>query len=207
MQLALRRAYGFAYDPFRGMRGLGDDTTTLAIDPSGGYVGAPVGGTWVSNDPIPILTPTPTSDPLVPPTTAELQACLADPNCSLPPGTDPSLLVGMGPTPNTTPGPILTPTELAAEQARASSWLATIPGALSTVSKIAALTTAQIAAGVQSGALKPSSTCPSGYMVAGSAQCAGTAAGAPLIAGISNTTLAIGAVVLLALFMMGSKRR
>ena len=199
MQLSLRRGYGYAYDPFRGMRGLGDDTTTLAIDPTGGYVGAPT-GIVTSTDPVPTTS---LYDQLIAQGVSPSDAFAYDPVG----GDAANALIGMGPTPNTTPGVALTPAELAAEQTRASAWLATIPSTLSAVSKIAALTTAQIAAGVQAGALKPSSTCPSGYMVAGSAQCAGVStSGAPLIAGVSNTTLAIGAVIFLALIMMSKKR-
>jgi hypothetical protein len=179
------------------MRGLAD-----VLDPSG-FTDAPT-GVYTSNDPIAVATPV---DPLL--TDESGSNCLASMfvNGQCPQSADPSLLFGMGPVPNTTPLAPLTPAELAAEQSRASAWLATIPGALSTASKVAALTTAQIAAGLQAGALKPSSTCPSGYMLAGSAQCAGAStSGAPLIAGISNTTLGIAAVVFLALMLMGKKR-
>jgi hypothetical protein len=178
------------------MRGLGQSGE---VDTEG--IGLP-GGVVVSEDPIP--TP---SDPLL--TDESGNFCLASMfvNGQCPQSADPSLLFGMGPTPSTTPLPALTPAELSAEQSRASAWLATIPGALSTASKIG-LTAAQIAAGVQSGGLKPSSTCPSGYMIAGSAQCAvgASTAGAPLIAGVSNTTLAIGALVFFAFMMMGKRR-
>ena len=130
-----------------------------------------------------------------------------DPSGAIAAGVDPStLFAAPGSTINVTPGVALTPAELAAEQSRASSWLATIPSTLSAVSKIAALTTAQIAAGVQAGALKPSSTCPSGYMVAGSAQCAGAASSTSVLPGVSNTTLVYVGLAFLGLMMMGKKR-
>jgi len=108
----------------------------------------------------------------------------------------------------TTPGVELTPTELAAEQTRARAWLSTLdlPGSLTTGAKVA-LTAAQIAAGLQAGNLKASSTCAGGYLVAGTGQCVSSpaGAGAPLVAGISNQTLAIGVGVLLLLMFMGRK--
>ncbi len=112
-----------------------------------------------------------------------------------------------GSTLETTPGVELTPAELAAEQTRASAWLATIPGALSIAGKVA-LTAAQISAGVAAGNLKPSSTCPSGYLVAGGGQCVTAPTGTT--GGISNTTLAIGAIAFLFLMMAsggGGRRR
>ena len=119
---------------------------------------------------------------------------------------DPSLYFpAPGSTLTTTPGVDLTPDELAAEQTRASAWLAQIPGALSVAGKVA-LSAAQIAQGVAAGNIKASSTCPSGYLVAGSGQCV-TAPGSPSIfGGISNTTLAVVGV-LFVLFALGSRKR
>ncbi len=112
--------------------------------------------------------------------------------------------------PSTT-GPDLTPDELAAEQARASSWLAQNTPAILNATTKAALTAAQISSGVAAGALKPSSTCPSGYLVAGSAQCVNTAQGtaAPLVAGLPNSTLAmvVGGFLLLMILSKGGGRR
>lgn len=101
--------------------------------------------------------------------------------------------------------PDLTPDELAAEQTRAADWLKALPNILNTTTK-AALTAAQITAGVNAGALKSSSTCPSGYLVAGTGQCVSTVptASTPLVAGIPNSTLyMIGGGLLL--FMLLSK--
>jgi hypothetical protein len=198
MQLTLRRGFGYAFDPGRGMRGMGDlqsDLIAAGVDPADAALYA------VSSSPTEGIAP---SDPLI--TDESGVNCLAsmfvNGQCPVAPGSN---LPNPGFNINVTPGVALTPAELAAEQSRASAWLATIPGAISTAGKIAALTTAQIAAGVQSGALKPSSTCPSGYMLAGSAQCTGVS-GAPLIPGVSNTALAFVAIAFLGLMLMGGKR-
>ncbi len=191
MQLALRRGFGYAFDPFRGMAGLGDGEY---IDPE---TGLPV-----------TFTAVPSSDPGIDMSSGSLYSQLIAQGVN-PVDAEAYLATGQlpgGSTGPVTPGVALTPVELAAEQARATSWLSTIPGALSAASKIAALTTAQIAAGVQSGALKPSSTCPSGYMLAGSAQCTG-ATSTGILPGVSNTTLGIVAVLFFGLMMMGGKRR
>jgi hypothetical protein len=196
MQLALRRAYGYAFAPplnHWGMQGLGQSgevPVEIATLPA---------GTIVNEDPV-VITPTPTSDPLL--TDESGVNCLASMfvNGQCPSNDPTAIYANPGYNITTTPGVALSPAELAAEQSRATAWLAQIPGALSTAGKIAALTTAQIAAGIQSGALKPSSTCPSGYLVAGSAQCVSAAN-----SGISNTALAIAAVLFFGFMMMSKK--
>jgi hypothetical protein len=191
MQLALRRNYGFA--------GLGDDT----LDPSG-FTDAPV-GTIVSSDPIP-------TDPLL--TDESGTNCLASMfvNGQCPGSSDPSLLFGMGPTPNTTPGAVLTPAQLAQQQAQAQAWLLqnvpTAPSGVSQAQQLATLglTAAQIATGLTAGTVRtvPTSSCSSGYQYSAGPCVPGSGLfGAPLIAGVSNTTLAIGAVLFVALMMMG----
>jgi hypothetical protein len=177
------------------MGDLQSDLIAAGVDPADAALYA------VSSSPTEGIAP---SDPLI--TDESGVNCLAsmfvNGQCPVAPGSN---LPNPGFHINVTPGVALTPAELAAEQSRASSWLATIPGALTTASKIG-LTAAQIATGVQSGGLKPSSTCPSGYLIAGSAQCAVGAGSAPIIAGVSNTTLAIAAVLFFGLMMMGKKR-
>jgi hypothetical protein len=120
---------------------------------------------------------------------------------------------GPGPGYNieTTPGVELTPTELAAEQTRARSWLSeNFPSVLNTGTK-ALMSATQIAAGLQAGAVKTSSTCPSGYMIAGGAcvqqQAGAPAAGQPLIPGLDNRSLAIIGAGLAFLLLLGGKRR
>jgi hypothetical protein len=198
MQLALRRAYGYAFAPPLnrwGMQGLGQSgevPTEIATLPA---------GTIVNEDPV--VTPTPIVTPIDPLLTDEsgvncLASMFVNGQC---PSNDPTAIyANPGYNITTTPGVVLSPAELAVEQSRATAWLAQIPGALSTAGKIAALTSAQIAAGIQSGALKPSSTCPSGYLVAGSAQCVPAAS-----SGLSNPTLAIVAVLLFGFMMMSKK--
>jgi hypothetical protein len=106
----------------------------------------------------------------------------------------------------TTPGVELTPTELAAEQARARTWLSqlNLPSAVTAGAKVA-LTAAQIASGLQAGTVKASSTCPGGYLVSGTGQCvqASSATSAQLLSGISNQTLAIVGIAFVALMMLG----
>jgi hypothetical protein len=197
MQLTLRRGFGYAFDPRRGMRGLGQSGE---VDTEG--TALPTDILAVSSSPTEgVLS---LYDQLIGQGVSPADAYQYDPTGAIAAGVDPSTLFPLT-AGVVTPGVPLTPAELAAEQSRASAWLATIPGAISTASKIAALTTAQIAAGVQSGALKPSSTCPSGYMLAGSAQCTGVS-GAPLIPGVSNTALAFVAIAFLGLMLMGNKR-
>jgi hypothetical protein len=204
MQLALRRGYGYSFDPFRGMRGLGDDT----LDPSG-FTDAPT-GIVTGSDPIA------TGDPLL--TDESGNNCLASMfvNGQCPQSADPSILFGMGPTPNTTPGPVLTPAQLAQQQASASAWLLqnvpVTPSGLTQAQQLATLglTAAQIASGLTAGTVRtvPTSSCASGYQYSAGPCVPGSGLlGTPLIAGVSNTTLAIGAVIFLALMMMGGKRR
>jgi hypothetical protein len=109
------------------------------------------------------------------------------------------------------PAPDLTPAELAAEQARATTWLAqnTTPAILKSVTG-AALTAAQIASGLTAGAVKPSSTCPSGYLLAGTGQCVISGApGASVVAGLPNSTLLMiggGFLLLMILSKSGGRR-
>jgi hypothetical protein len=210
MQLSLRRGFGYAYDPFRGMRGLGDDTTTLAIDPSGGYVGAPI-GVVTSTDPVPGST----YDQLIAQGVTPADAYQYDPAGAIAAGVDPSTLFPIT-SGVVTPGAALTPAQLAAQQGQAQAWLLQnvppTPSGLTQAQQLAslALTAAQIASGVSAGTVQSTSTsaCPSGYKyAAGPCVPSPGLLGAPLIAGVSNTTLAIGAVIFLALMMMGGKRR
>ena len=110
----------------------------------------------------------------------------------------------------TTPGTPLSDAELVAEQARARSWISeNFPSVISTGAK-AIMSAAQIASGISAGAVKTSSTCPSGYMVSGSGACiqpqvAGAAV--QLIPGLDNRSLAILGGGLLFLLLLGGKRR
>lgn len=195
MQVALRRAYW-------GGLGQSGETDVEGGALPGGTVEPGTSGSgegtfhvYTQGDPIPFGTPADCAD-------LSLWSSVQARNAACYP------LVTGSPTPA---GPELTPAEMEAEQARARSWLSqlNLPSVLTAGAKVA-LTAAQIAQGVQAGAIKPSSTCPSGYMVAGTANCvqASGTAGAPLIAGISNQTLAIGAVIaFLFLFMAGSGGR
>ncbi len=199
MEVALRRSYGYAFSPPLNRYGMGDmasDLIAVGVNPTdaAAYAAVP------SSDP-----GGSTYDQLITQGVLPADAYQYDPAGAIAAGVDPSTLFPIT-AGAVTPGVALTPAELAAEQSRATSWLATIPGALTTAAKIAALTSAQIAAGIQSGGLKPSSTCPSGYMVAGSAQCTGAAPSTSVFPGVSNTTLAIAAMAFFGLMMMGRKR-
>lgn len=200
MELALRRGYGYAFDYRRGMRGLGDGEY---IDPETG---------------LPVTFQTVTSnDPAVPITT-DLQACAADPNCSLPPGTDPSLLYnapGYNIT-GVTPGPVLTPDQLKAQQASAQAWLLqnvpVSPSGLTQAQQLAslALSASQIASGLTAGTVQRTvaSACPSGYKYAAGPCVPSSGAGTgQLISGVSNSTLGIAAVGFLVLMMFSGGRR
>jgi hypothetical protein len=209
MQLALRRGFGYSFDPFRGMRGLGQD--------EGG-----VFGTVTGSDPIPILDPGPTlttplpTEPIIPvggppggslydqliaqgvnPTDAAaydpLGACAVDPNCSMPPGVLANIIPAGTPGGQMTGG-VPTPAQLAA-------------------AGTSAFTPAQIAAAIKAGTLIAATTatqgrpaCPSGVAYP-TGQCmpvsTGIFGGTPLVAGVSNTTLGIAALIVFALLMMG----
>jgi hypothetical protein len=139
------------------------DTTTL--DVSGGYTGAPT-GIVTSTDPLTGEPPTSSMfDQLVAQGVNRSDACVYDPA-----GCDAAnALIGMGPTPNTTPGAPLTDAQLQQQQtAAAAALLKMVPTAAATAAALAnglSLTPAQIAAGVQAGTVRsvPSTTCPSGY--------------------------------------------
>ena len=110
----------------------------------------------------------------------------------------------------TAPGELMSPEQIAAEQADARTWLQSIGAP-------AALTAAQVAAAVAKGFLQPTKTaaqraaCPGGYVFP-NGDCAQvqTAAGAPLIPGIDNKTLllvAAGLVFFMILSKSGGGRR
>ncbi len=125
---------------------------------------------------------------------------------------DPSTLPGPGYNIPTKPGAELSDAELAAEQARARDFLAKLPNILNTATKVT-MSAAQLAAGLTAGVVKPSTTCPGGYLVAGTGQCVQTpaaAATAPtLVAGIPNSTLfmIIGGFGLLLILSKSGGRR
>ena len=181
MQLALRRSYGYAFMPplNRGLMGLGDDTTDTTDTTSGSLYSQLIAEG-------------------VDPTDAEAYLATGE----LPGGST-------GPISSAPAGPA-TPTE----QAAASAWLLqNIPpipagGTLANVLSTLALTSAQIATGLTAGTVKtaPAATCPSGYQYASGPCVPGAAASAPLIAGVSNTTLGIIAAVFIGLAVIGSKK-
>lgn len=111
----------------------------------------------------------------------------------------------------TDPGPELTPTEFAAEQKRATDWLAMLPNLITTAEKVF-LNSSQIASGVQAGVVKSSSTCPSGYLVSGTGQCVAAAASQWVDFATNQQILtwgaiALGGIVLINLIPSGGKRR
>ena len=128
------------------------------------------GDTITSNDPAAGFDPgiaTPSMfDQLIAQGVNRSDACVYDPA-----GCDAAnALIGMGPTPNTTPGAPLTAAQLQQQQtAAAAALLKMVPTAAATAAALAqsglALTAAQIAAGVQAGTVRnvPTTTCPSGY--------------------------------------------
>ncbi len=203
MQIALRRGFGYAFNPLLGMRGLGDDTSIL--DPSG-FTDAPTG----------IVTSSPTEgvnyDALIAQGVTPSDACSYDPA-----GCDAAnALIGMGPTPITTPGAVLTPAQLAQQQASASAWLLqnvpATPAGITQAQQLATLglTAAQIASGLTAGTVRtvPTASCSSGYQYSSGPCVPGSVMG-QLIPGLSNTTLGIVAIAFVALMMMGGggKRR
>ncbi len=109
----------------------------------------------------------------------------------------------------TAPGPVLAPDELAAEQARAQDWLKQLPNIINVAGKIT-MSASQLAAGIQAGMVKPSTTCPSGYLVGTEcvAPVAQPAASASLVPGLPNSTLAMigGGLLILVLISRGGKR-
>ena len=109
----------------------------------------------------------------------------------------------------TEPGVELSPVELAAEQTRARDWISHLPATVNVAGKLA-LSAAEIAAGLSAGALKPSSTCPSGYLIAGGGACvqtAGAGSSGQLVPGIQNQTLVTIALGALALMVLSGGRR
>jgi hypothetical protein len=213
VQLALRRGFGYAYDPFRGMRGLGDDVTGLVtgndpipFDPS------PIGTTLtVPYDPSAIGTT------LTDPTVAALQACAADPNCSMPSGISPVTGAPMVSTGLCADGsPMFADGSCAETSAAPGS-----AGATAAAAQLAAALARSMAptTGIFGGA---ATSCPSGYVygapgasvqiapgiaTVGTGKCIpSTVAAAGIIPGVSNTTLAIAAVAFLALMMLGKLR-
>lgn len=107
----------------------------------------------------------------------------------------------------TTPAAPLTQAELAAEQQRAYNWLQNLPADINLATKVI-LSATQITQGLQSGAVKASSTCPSGYMVEGG-RCVEPSSQGQLVPGLSNNTLLLigGGVLLFALVGGGGRRR
>ncbi len=120
-----------------------------------------------------------------------------------------SELPGGSTSATTTPLPEFSPDELAAEQARAFDWLKTLPNIINAAGKIT-MSAAQLAAGIQAGTIKPSTTCPSGYLVG--TECVAPVAQpvqASLIPGLPNSTLAMigGGLLILVLISKSGGRR
>ncbi len=109
----------------------------------------------------------------------------------------------------TTTAPDLTPVELSAEQDRARVWLQQLPNIINVAGRIT-MSASQLAAGIQQGVIKPSTTCPSGYLVGTEcvAPVAQPAASAQLIPGLPNSTLAMigGGLLILVLISKGGRR-
>jgi hypothetical protein len=111
--------------------------------------------------------------------------------------------------PSGPPAPELSPEEFAAEQERARQWLAQLPNIINAAGRIT-MSAAQLAAGIQAGTIKPSTTCPSGYLVG--TECVAPvqpAASASLIPGLPNSTLAMigGGILILVLITKSGGRR
>ncbi len=215
MQIALRRGFGYAFNPLLGMRGLGDDITGLvtSTDPIP-YDPSPIGSTLI----VP-YDPSPIGSTLTDPNVAALQACAADPNCSMPTGASPITGVPTSSTGLCTDGsPQFSDGSCAETSAAPGS-----AGATAAAAQLAAALSRSIAptTGIFGGA--PTS-CPAGYVygapgasvqiapgiaTVGQGKCIPSTVSAGIIPGISNTTLGIAAVVFLGLMMMssGGKRR
>jgi hypothetical protein len=194
MQLALRRAYyGFS-----GLGQSGETDVEGGALPGGTVETGPTGSSeeflvYTQTDPIPFGTAADCAD-------LSLWSSVSARNAACYP------IVTGAPT---APGAELSPAEMEAEQIRARAWLSTLnlPATITAGTHLA-LTAAQIASGLKAGTLKPSSTCPGGYLVSGTGQCAqasATATGSQILPGVSNQTLAIGLLVLL--MFMGGRRR
>lgn len=233
MQLALRRAYGYAYNPFRGMRGLGATCGDGTADGE-----AACFGVVTSNDPVPTVT-VPNPGSLLCP---DGSPPFSDGTCTETPAstgvnpiqvTDSSGVVWtcdssgrcMDPYGNAQIGP---PTTNNPIQAAAAAQVAARAGSGYGAAS-AATQAAQLAAAVSNAvarAIAPTSgtICPPGYIygtpgqsvtVAPGAATVGTGKCLPvsggvgtgqLISGVSNTSLGLIALAVFALMMMGSKR-
>ena len=211
MQLALRRAYGYAYNPLLGMRGLGDmvsDLIAAGVNPTDAAAYASA----TSTDPIPLVaTPQSMYLQLVSQGVSPLDAQQYDPTGAAAAGFDPSLYYAA-------PGSTITPPTSAPSET-------TAPG--SSVAS-AATAAAQIASAL-SRALAPTpgifggapTSCPTGYVygapgasvqiapgvaTVGAGKCLPSTVATGIVPGVSNTTLGIAVVAVLFLFMMGKKR-
>ena len=177
MQLALRRAYGYAYGPPRplSLRGLGQSGE---VGSEGGSL--PDFGTVTGGDPIP-----------------------TDPSTFLPPGYN---ITGVTPGAELTPAQ-LAQQQAEASAWLLQNIPTTPPGMTTaqTLSTLA-LTASQIATGLTAGTVQRAATCPSGYQYA-SGPCVPGAATGQLISGVSNSTLGIAAIAFLALMMFSGGRR
>lgn len=132
-----------------------------------------------------------------------------DPSGAIAAGVDPSTLFTIT-SGAVTPGAVLTPAQLAAQQTSASAWLLqNVPVSATGVSQAStlaslALTAAQIASGLTAGTVQrtTATACPSGYKYS-----TGPCVPSPsIIPGVSNTMLGVAVVVIIGLVMMGSKR-
>lgn len=122
-------------------------------------------------------------------------------------GVDPSTLYpepGYNITPSATPAPDLSAEEFAAEQDRARAWLAQLPNIVNVAGKVT-MSAAQLATGIQQGMVKPSTTCPSGYLVGTNCVAPVAQTAAALIPGLPNSTLAMIGGGLLILVLIGKQ--
>lgn len=215
MELALRRSFGYAFAPplNRGIRGLGDcgDGSDPVYDLTCANSVVPVE---------PISSPIPTTLTL-PTSTGSSTTTLSYPGM---PGL-PSSTTGMCPdgSPPWSDGSCVTCPDGSVPWSDGSCGSTpTTPGAtpLTAVASAAATLAAAVAKAVNPTA--GTTSCPAGYVygapgqsvtispgvaTVGTGKCLpSTATGTPLIAGVSNTTLAIAAFAFVALMMMGKKR-
>lgn len=197
MQLALRRGYGYAFDPRRGMRGLGDDTfgEVTSTDP-------------VPITPVPVFVPNPTTLD-VPTVTVPNPSTLTPPSGSFDWSGPPQGICPDGSAPFSDGSCVETsaPSGSAGSIAAAAQVAAALTKAIAPI--MSATGVPSCPAGYSYGAAGQSVQIAPGVATVGAGKClpvTGLATG-QLISGISNGTLAIVGIGFLALMMLGGRRR
>lgn len=205
MEVALRRSYGYAFAPPLNRWGMGDlvsDLIAAGVNPI---------------DAAAYNAPATLTDPTV----AALQACAADPNCSMPTGPTESLysqLIAQGVQP--IDAQAYDPAGAAAAGFTAPSSSTSTAGAITAAAQIATALSRAIAP--TAGMFGGTTSCPAGYVygapgasvqiapgvaTVGTGKCLPSTVPTGVIPGVSNTTLAyVVALAFLGLMLMGKKR-